>query len=89
MSVLSLKHPVTWEDFEKVAAKFGLNLDMNKLYEDFSILREAQEQLTSLSDRVDQRWTEFFRRGKETTCGKEEIRFCTIAQGTRCYHGDT
>jgi hypothetical protein len=71
MSVLSLQRPVTWSEVEDLATKCALDLDTDKLYDDFSLLREAQDILAASNCRIDSRWVEFFRKLKDKNCGTE------------------
>lgn len=78
MSLLSLKLPVTWEELNEIVAKFTLNLDLDKLYDDFCILRQMQEHLKSVSNRVDLRWVEYFDKGCKENCGKEMLKLVSF-----------
>lgn len=71
MRFLSLKNPVQWEEFQELSDSLQLDLDADKLHEDFCLLREIQPALFDASDRVDMRWMEFFQKTKDKNCGEE------------------
>jgi hypothetical protein len=45
MGVLSLKQPVKWDDLTSLCENLKIDLDMDKLYDDFCLVREVQTSL--------------------------------------------
>lgn len=60
LSVLSMKTPITWDNLKDLADDLKIDVDEDKLYEDFCVLREVQDNCLKSNERVDLRWAKFF-----------------------------
>ena len=78
MGVLSLKQPVKWDDLTSLCENLKIDLDMDKLYDDFCLVREVQTSLCEASDRVDLRWVEFFKKVTAQGCGSELLKLVSF-----------
>ncbi|XP_060093704.1 uncharacterized protein LOC132571066 [Heteronotia binoei] len=66
VAVLSLDNDVKWCDLETLVAALPIELDMDKLYEDYCVLSECQEKMALQEEKVDQRWVKVFREMPES-----------------------
>lgn len=60
MSMLSMKNPITWDNLRDLANDLKINIEEDKLYDDFCVLREVQDTIAKSVERVDLRWAKFF-----------------------------
>ncbi|GBP67491.1 Zinc finger BED domain-containing protein 4 [Eumeta japonica] len=64
MKILSLKEPITWSEITRLQELLNIDLDSDKLYDEFGLLREMQPHLVE-EKRVDLRWVDFFTKSKD------------------------
>ncbi|KAL4720648.1 hypothetical protein ACJJTC_004969 [Scirpophaga incertulas] len=64
MKILSLKEPITWSEITRLQELLNVNVDSDKLYDEFGILHEMQPHLVE-GKRVDLRWVDFFTKSKD------------------------
>lgn len=64
MKILSLKEPITWSEITRLQELLNVDLDNDKLYDEFGLLREMQPHLVE-EKRVDLRWVDVFTKSKD------------------------
>uniref|UniRef100_A0A8C4Y930 HAT C-terminal dimerisation domain-containing protein n=2 Tax=Gopherus TaxID=38771 RepID=A0A8C4Y930_9SAUR len=66
MSVLSLDNEVKWSDLEKLAEVLRIEIDFDKLFDDYCVLQQVRREIISKEQKIDQRWVEVFKQIPES-----------------------
>ncbi|MGH0135902.1 UNVERIFIED_CONTAM: hypothetical protein FKN15_026589 [Acipenser sinensis] len=78
MAVLSLDNDVKWSDFETPVTALCIEIDINKLYDDYCVLQQSREEIVSKEQKIDQRWVEVFRQMPES-CDSQMLKLISSA----------